>query len=92
MLSPEEELKCAALLKSGNVEARQQIVNSYVPFVALYVKRHIGNDAPLEVIYRCLQALEKAIDTFDFSKGREQFIKLFEPILRREITRYIAYS
>lgn len=89
-LSREEEKQCAVLMKSGDAEARQKIINNYIPFVASYVKRYSGYKPSLQMIYRCLQALEKQVDKFDFSQDRESFIRPLGWVLRQEITRYIA--
>ena len=89
-LSRDEEKQCAVLMKSGDSEARQKIINNYIPFVASYVKRYSGDKPSLQMIYRCLQALENQVDKFDFFQDRESFIHLLSWVLRQEITRYIA--
>ena len=38
-LSREEEKTCATLMKDGDSEARQRIINGYIPYVASFVKR-----------------------------------------------------
>ena len=88
-LSREEEMQCAELMKNGDAEARQKIINSYIPFVASYVKRHSGKSPSLQFVYRCLQALEKQVDSFDFLYDRDQFIRTLTLVLRKEVTEKI---
>ena len=85
-LSCEEELICAELMKNGDAEARQRIINSYITFVASFVRRHSGKNPSLQFIYRCLQALEKQVDSFDFLYERDQFIHTLSLVLRKEVT------
>ena len=91
-LSREEERECAILMQSGDLDARRKIINSYIPFVSSYVKRCFGKDPSLQLIYRCLQALECEVDKFDFLQDKATFARPLGWTLRREITRFIADS
>ncbi len=89
-LSRDEEKQCAVLMKSGNAEARQKIIDNYIPFVASYVRRYSGDKLSLQMIYNCIHALETQVDKFDFLQDGVLFVRPLGWALRQEITRYIA--
>lgn len=89
-LSSEEEKQCAILMKIGDSEALQKIIDNYIPFTASYVKRFSGKYVSLELIYRCLNLLEREVKDFDFLKANESFTRRLGFALRQEITRYVV--
>ena len=89
-LSRDEEKECARLMKNGDVEARLKIIDSYIPYVASFVKRTSEPMQSLELIYRCLYTLEKQVDVFDFQVDGEPFVRRLGRVLRMVLTRYIA--
>lgn len=89
-LSRDEEKQCAVSMKNGSAEARQRIIDNYIPFVAACVKKYMGKKASLQFIYGCLQRLEIMVDKFDFLQGSEAFTHSLSLALRQEITKYIA--
>ena len=89
-LSRDEEKRNALLMQAGNLEARERIVESYMHQVASHIKRMSGDHQSLELVYRCVQALEKAVDSFDFEQDGETFTHRLSFVLRQESVRYIA--
>lgn len=89
-LSKEDEKACVIKMSEGDTTARQDIVNSYLPLVASYVRRYPKEVQTLEMIYRCISTLEKGVDSFNFLQDNETFIHHMSWRLRQCITRYIA--
>ena len=89
-MSPQEEMACAERMKEGSAEARQRLIQSYLPAVAGYIKRQPPKMQTLRLVFTCVQALEKAVDSFDFLQAREPFSRRLSLYLRQAVTRYIA--
>jgi DNA-directed RNA polymerase sigma subunit (sigma70/sigma32) len=78
-------------LQKEDADARLALYVGYLPFIAATVKRHFAKGPiSLDFIYRCTEALEKGLDSFDFSRGRDAFISYLSYKCKQEITRYIA--
>lgn len=90
MLSREEEKILAQQMKAGNADARQKIIDSYIPMVASVCKHQKPQYQSLELIYRCLSALEQAVDRFDFLQDSESFTHHLSWVLRQTTTRHIV--
>jgi hypothetical protein len=89
-LPRESEKEYARRMAEGDGEARKQIMLSYLPEVAAFVGRRTRGEAPLELIYRLVAALEKAVDAFDFQQEREAFSRTLSRVMRKTLTEYIA--
>ena len=89
-LSREQEKELYSLMKTGDMQARERIVQSYVNIVACKIKRLSKELYSLDLIYNCLDKLEKAVDTFDFSNDGESFTHRLTLIIQKEIANYIA--
>ena len=89
-LSRAEEKNLAERMKSGDAEARQALIEGYLPMVASVCKHQKPQYQSLELIYRCLSALEQAVDRFDFQQDSETFTHHLSWRLRQCITRCIA--
>lgn len=90
MLSREEEKSLAAQMRSGDADARQKIIDSYTSMVAAVCKGLKPQYRSLELIYRCLSALEQAVDRFDFLQDSETFTHHLSWVLRQTTTRYMV--
>lgn len=90
ILSREEERRCAQLWQGGAVHVRQELVESYLPMVAGHVRRLPAHLQTLGMIIYCCQALEKAVDAFDFLQDSETFSHRLSWYLRNATTRYVA--
>ena len=89
-LSREEEKILAQQMKAGDGSARQKIIDGYIPMVAAVCRHQKPQYQSLELIYRCLSALEQAVDRFDFLQDSETFTHHLSWILRQTTTRHIA--
>lgn len=89
---PREEEKALAQRMKDDPEARQALINSYLPMTAKVTERLQDDYQSLELVYRCIQALEKCVDSFNFQQDGETFAHRYNWYLRQTITRYIADS
>lgn len=90
VLTREEEKACALRMKEGDLEAREQMIQSYLPMVASRIKRVPSHMRNLGMVLHCLQMLEKQVDQFDFQQEGETFTHRLSWGLRQAVTRYIA--
>ena len=89
-LSREEEKQLAKKMQAGDTDVRQALIDGYTGMVVAVCKRQKPQLQSLELIYRCMSALEKAIDRFDFLQDSETFTHHLSWVLRQTTTRYIA--
>lgn len=89
-LSREEELECAQGMKNADAAARQRLIQGYLPMVAGHIKRLPRHMQSVGSVAYCLQALERAVDSFDFFQNGETFSHRLSWHLRQASTRYIA--
>ena len=87
-----EEEKALAQRMKDDLEARQALINSYLPMTAGFIDRLKDDYQSLELVYRCIQALEKCVDSFNFQQDGETFAHRYNWYLRQTITRYIVDS
>lgn len=89
-LSRSDEKIFALEMKEGKADARQAIVNSYLPFVASYIGRLPKELQTLEMIYSCVCSLEKGVDSFEFLQDSKTFANRLIWCFRQCITRCLA--
>jgi len=89
-MSRQDEIECAVRMKNGDAKAREMIINSYLPVVAAHVRRVSPKLQTLGLVLYCQQALEKAVDTFDFVQNSETFTHRLSWWLRQATTKYIV--
>lgn len=89
VLSRREEIECAKKMKAGNIAAREQLIQSYIPTVAGYIKHKQPHMQTLGLVLYCVDALEKAVDSFDFLQESEPFVHRLSWWLRQVTTDYI---
>ena len=89
-LTREEEIACAKRMQAGDMDARQKLIESYLPVVTGFMKRDGKEAGSLHLALSCEQMLEKQVDTFDFLQDGETFTHRISWGLRQEITKYIA--
>lgn len=89
-LSRQEEIECAVRMKNGDADAREQLIESYLPAVASHIKRLAPHMQTLTLVLYCQQALEKAVDTFDFLQDGETFSHRLSWGLRQAAASYIT--
>lgn len=88
--SAAEEKILAARMKAGDADARQAIVNSYLPMVAANIKRYPKELQTLDTVYTCIQSLEVGVDRFNFLQDSETFTHHLGWRLRQCLTRCIV--
>jgi DNA-directed RNA polymerase sigma subunit (sigma70/sigma32) len=88
-LPREEEKQCARQMAADPM-AREQLVRSYYPQVAGYLRRAPSELQTLKTLYACLTTLEKGVDSFNFQQDSEPFSHHLAWRLRQSITRCIA--
>ena len=86
----QKEMELALLMKSGDDDARQKIVENYLLSVCARIKRLPEYMQSLEMIYRCVDVLQKEVDKFDFLQENEAFEHRLSMIFRKVTTAYIA--
>lgn len=72
-LSREEEKLCAVKKNGGDAKAREELVNSYLPFVAALIKHQPKENQRLHTVYACIKVLDKAVEEFNFLQDHETF-------------------
>ena len=89
-LSRSEEIECAKLMKSGDFKARECLIESYLPFVAGCIRHTDKSMQTLGLVLYCVDALEKAVDSFNFLQESETFAHRLSWYLRQAMTQYIV--
>ena len=90
VLTREEEIACAKRMKDGDLSAREQLIESYTPMAANHVKRAKPHLQQMGLAVYCMQALEKAVDSFDFMTESETFAHRLNWRLRQATVDYIV--
>ncbi|MBQ1281438.1 MAG: hypothetical protein IIY16_04245 [Oscillospiraceae bacterium] len=80
------ELDAYRRMKRGDAAARQELIESYLPMTAGVVRR--AKEPTLTLALYCTAALERAVDTFDFSQESEDFTHRLSWHLRNAIAAY----
>jgi len=90
VLSRQEEIECAKRMKNGDTFAREELIQSYIPMVEGHIKHAKPHMQNLGLVLYCQQALEKAVDSFDFLQDSEPFSHRLSWALRQAVAKYIA--
>lgn len=85
-----EELDFAQRMKEGDGTARAKLIESYLPMTAHHVQRAKTDLQTLGLAIYCVNALEKAVDSFDFFQESETFAHRLSWHLRNATAKYIA--
>ena len=89
-LTRQQDLEYAMAMKNGAMDARAQLIESYIPMVAGHIKYMKGSLQSLGMVMYCMQALEKAVDSFDFMQDSETFSHRLSWYLRQATAAYIV--
>ncbi len=89
-MTSEEEIECIRLMEEGDAAARERFIENYLPFIASLVKQAKPHLQTLGLVIYYIEALEKAIDSFDFSRGNEAFMHHLNRYFRQALTKYIV--
>ena len=90
ILTRQEEIECAKQMRDGDRLAREKLMQSYLPMVAKSVRRAPSHRQTLGLVLYYVQALEKAVDSFDFLQDSEPFSHRLNWWLRQATTEYIV--
>lgn len=90
VLARQEELEWAKKMKTGDPVAREKLIESYMPMVAGHIKHAKPHLQTLGLVLYCVQALEKAVDSFDFTQNSEPFSHRLSWWLRQAVAEYIV--
>ena len=90
VLSRQEEIECALAMQTGDLEARERLIESYIPMVARHIKRVQPHLQQLGLVLYCMQGLEKAVDSFDFLQESETFAHRLSWWLRQATVEYVV--
>lgn len=89
-LSRAEERALALRMAQGDAAARHQLQGGYLPMVAGHLRHCAPHLQTLRHLYLCLQALDNAMDAFDFLQDSEPFSHRLSWHLRQATVRCIA--
>ena len=89
-LTRQEEIECAKKMKNGDIVARERLIQSYIPMVAGHIKHMKPHLQTLGLVLYCMQALEKAVYSFDFLQDSEPFSRRLSWWLRQAVANYIV--
>ncbi len=89
-LSRQEEKDLFICMKAGDMTARERIIESYLVIVAARIRRLPKDMQSLDLIYSCIQALECAVDQFNFLQEGETFAHKVCLVAQKEFTQNIA--
>ena len=90
VLTRQEELECAQRMKQGDGAARARLIESYLSMTARHVQRAKPEMQTLSLALYCVDALEKAVDSFNFLQDSETFTHRLSWYLRNATAKYIA--
>lgn len=90
VLSEADEKILALKMKNGDPEARQCIINSYLPLVSSCVRHAPREIQTLKTVYSCILTLEQGVDSFPFLQDSEPFVHHLNRRLRQCIVGCIA--
>lgn len=89
-ITREEEKRCAQSMAQGDPDAREKLIQNYLPQVAAHVRRLPKSLQTLRTIYGCIVALEKGVDSFNFLQDSESFSHHLSWRLRQCTTRCLV--
>lgn len=90
ILTRPEEIEYAQRMKQGDEDARERLIESYLQMTACHVKRSKPELQTLSLALYCVDALEKAVDSFNFLQESETFAHRLSWYLRNATVKYIA--
>lgn len=89
-LTRQEERSYALRMAQGDTDARQRLIEGYLPMVAAHIRRLSANMQQFALVIYCVHALEQAVDSFDFLQDSETFTHRLSWYLRQATAQYIV--
>lgn len=87
-LTRQEERSYALQMAQGDAGARQRLIEGYLPMVSAHIRRLSSHMQSLTLVLYCVQALEQAVDSFNFLQDSETFTHRLSWFLRQATTKY----
>ena len=88
-ISREDELKLGLKMREGDEDAKEQLIRSYIPVLAAYLKKYSRNPS-LSLVYFGLGVLTDSVTNFNFQIENPTFTRFLGDSVRQTITRYIV--
>ena len=89
-LTRQEEIEYGHRMNNGDAAARDALIESYTPIVARHIRHTKAHLQTLGLVLYCMQALEKAVDSFDFTQDSEPFSHRLSWAIRQAVARYLV--
>ena len=89
-ISRQQEIAYAKAMETDDLDARKKLIESYIPMVAGHIRHMKPHMQTLGLVMYCMQALEKAVDSFDFLQDSESFSHHLSWRLRDATAKYIV--
>ena len=89
-LTKEEELECVHKMNDGDLQSRERLIENYLPLIASLTKRAKPQYQTLGLVMYYIEALEKAVDSFNFFSEGETFTHYLNRYLREAFVKYIV--
>ena len=86
----ESELLWAKEMKDGSADAREKLIQSYLPMAASAIRHSPANLQSLSFVYECVTELGRQVDHFNFFQEGETFTHRLSWALRQALVRHIA--
>lgn len=90
-LTREEEKELASKMQQGDEDAKNSLINSYLPILASYIKRYTAQPS-LQIIYLGIETLRTSIENYNFQFKNPTFSKYLGNNIRQMMAKYIANS
>lgn len=88
-ISREEEKELGLKMQEGNEDAKEQLIRSYIPVLAAYLKKY-SRDPSLSLVYCGLDVLADSVKNWNFQIENPTFTRFLGDRVRQMITRYIV--
>ncbi|MBQ7379514.1 MAG: hypothetical protein IJW70_07560 [Clostridia bacterium] len=89
-LTRQQEKAAYVQMRAGNKDAKESLVESYLPVVAAMAKRVSTGEPSMELVCRMVATLEREVEQFDFSQESEPFTHRLSLVLKKVVAEYIT--
>ena len=90
VLTRQEEIECAKKMQNGDKDAREKLLQSYIPMVKKHIEFAKPHMQDLSLVMYCMAALERSVDSFNFLQDSEPFSHHLSWALRQAKVNYIV--
>ena len=89
-LTPQKAEKLYIDMKNGKTESREALIEGHLYLVKGHILRQNPEMRTFRHLMECVSALNRAVDSFDFTTKSETFSHRLSFYLRNATTKYIA--